>query len=404
MTEEDVENYNNLYATYLTRQNQISSSNSMDSLYDAVSPSYSILPVSDGEPTTTCNTLKKRKVSVRDYMASFERPRKAIVQDENEQGRAPENCDISVGNNSQGQIKKEMSREDSAPGLFQRWRDLRSNSGTRFSKESQVSQDDNISAIQDDSLGRLESVGGTSPANKRKDEWNKWPLKKKIRIGEEWGFSEAGCKVEELDNMCTSTKDSVRGNSPVKASGTIEGSLHSEDACIEEESNSEKETTGKGTVKEKKILYLMNQPRTVAINSGEKPRRKRINLHKKMSDISTEESDREEEQEERMEGEEGDKEEEHGLVVWPSSACTDGVGDEIDFSKEDIEIVRVPASINARLLPHQRHGVRFLYGLYAEKRGGVLADDMLGLHDLLFQGTWKNYSSDSISRSSPWKS
>ncbi|KAJ3678039.1 hypothetical protein LUZ60_001842 [Juncus effusus] len=39
-------------------------------------------------------------------------------------------------------------------------------------------------------------------------------------------------------------------------------------------------------------------------------------------------------------------------------------------------IVQVPASINCRLLEHQRGGVKFLYNLYKNNHGGVLGDDM----------------------------
>ncbi|XP_019193932.1 PREDICTED: switch 2 [Ipomoea nil] len=39
-------------------------------------------------------------------------------------------------------------------------------------------------------------------------------------------------------------------------------------------------------------------------------------------------------------------------------------------------LVQVPASINCRLLEHQRVGVKFLYGLYWNNHGGVLGDDM----------------------------
>nr|GMC72791.1 switch 2 [Ipomoea batatas] len=39
-------------------------------------------------------------------------------------------------------------------------------------------------------------------------------------------------------------------------------------------------------------------------------------------------------------------------------------------------VVQVPASINCRLLEHQRAGVKFLYGLYRNNHGGVLGDDM----------------------------
>ncbi|XP_060190147.1 switch 2 [Lycium barbarum] len=39
-------------------------------------------------------------------------------------------------------------------------------------------------------------------------------------------------------------------------------------------------------------------------------------------------------------------------------------------------VVQVPASINCRLLEHQREGVKFLYRLYHNNHGGVLGDDM----------------------------
>lgn len=39
-------------------------------------------------------------------------------------------------------------------------------------------------------------------------------------------------------------------------------------------------------------------------------------------------------------------------------------------------LVQVPASINCRLLEHQRVGVKFLYKLYKNNHGGVLGDDM----------------------------
>lgn len=39
-------------------------------------------------------------------------------------------------------------------------------------------------------------------------------------------------------------------------------------------------------------------------------------------------------------------------------------------------IIQVPASINCRLLEHQREGVKFLYKLYKNKHGGILGDDM----------------------------
>lgn len=45
---------------------------------------------------------------------------------------------------------------------------------------------------------------------------------------------------------------------------------------------------------------------------------------------------------------------------------------------------QVPASINCRLLEHQRVGVKFLYGLYKNNHGGILGDDMYVLIVLNF--------------------
>uniref|UniRef100_A0A5B6ZDQ1 Putative switch 2 n=1 Tax=Davidia involucrata TaxID=16924 RepID=A0A5B6ZDQ1_DAVIN len=42
----------------------------------------------------------------------------------------------------------------------------------------------------------------------------------------------------------------------------------------------------------------------------------------------------------------------------------------------EIPVIQVPASINCRLLEHQRGGVKFLYSLYKNNHGGILGDDM----------------------------
>ncbi|CAA0161720.1 unnamed protein product [Arabidopsis thaliana] len=42
----------------------------------------------------------------------------------------------------------------------------------------------------------------------------------------------------------------------------------------------------------------------------------------------------------------------------------------------EIPIIHVPASINCRLLEHQREGVKFMYNLYKNNHGGILGDDM----------------------------
>ncbi|KAH7372953.1 hypothetical protein KP509_17G031100 [Ceratopteris richardii] len=58
------------------------------------------------------------------------------------------------------------------------------------------------------------------------------------------------------------------------------------------------------------------------------------------------------------------------LVLWPPET-----GD--CEGHDDTEIcVEVPASINSRLMPHQREGVKFLFSLYSENKGGILGDDM----------------------------
>ncbi|CBI21870.3 hypothetical protein VitviT2T_017675 [Vitis vinifera] len=45
-------------------------------------------------------------------------------------------------------------------------------------------------------------------------------------------------------------------------------------------------------------------------------------------------------------------------------------------SDDEVPVIQVPASINHRLLEHQREGVKFLYNLYKHNHGGVLGDDM----------------------------
>lgn len=58
------------------------------------------------------------------------------------------------------------------------------------------------------------------------------------------------------------------------------------------------------------------------------------------------------------------------LVLWPSP------GEGSSGGVEANRVVQVPASINSRLLEHQREGVKFLYNLHKENRGGILGDDM----------------------------
>lgn len=43
----------------------------------------------------------------------------------------------------------------------------------------------------------------------------------------------------------------------------------------------------------------------------------------------------------------------------------------------------VPATINKHLRDYQRDGVRFLFRQYADKRGGILGDDMVNCSGVL---------------------
>ncbi|CAI5508303.1 unnamed protein product [Closterium sp. Naga37s-1] len=101
------------------------------------------------------------------------------------------------------------------------------------------------------------------------------------------------------------------------------------------------------------------------------------------------------EEEERRKGEDWDSyggvwrstEGGEGLVVWPQSrneqkneqGNEQENGGESVAAKEsgrDEEVVRVPASISRHLMEHQKEGVRFLYRLFRQNTGGILADDM----------------------------
>ncbi|EPS65460.1 hypothetical protein M569_09312, partial [Genlisea aurea] len=42
----------------------------------------------------------------------------------------------------------------------------------------------------------------------------------------------------------------------------------------------------------------------------------------------------------------------------------------------EVPVVEIPASVNSRLLEHQREGAKFLYNLYRNNHGGILGDDM----------------------------
>ncbi|PHU12402.1 Switch 2 [Capsicum chinense] len=87
------------------------------------------------------------------------------------------------------------------------------------------------------------------------------------------------------------------------------------------------------------------------------------------------------------EGEEEEEEEEKGIAFGfgfggrpkLDSLLLDQAGpyEPLILSKTpEKTVVQVPASINCRLLEHQREGVKFLYSLYQNNHGGVLGDDM----------------------------
>ncbi|KAH9310964.1 hypothetical protein KI387_025999 [Taxus chinensis] len=104
--------------------------------------------------------------------------------------------------------------------------------------------------------------------------------------------------------------------------------------------------------------------------------------------VQTEESkeeEKEKEEERRVLQASKDYEENQGLGDFGDSEAgvfvqphTEGLFEPLvlDGPSENGPIVQVPASINCRLLEHQREGVKFLYNLYNENLGGVLGDDM----------------------------
>lgn len=79
------------------------------------------------------------------------------------------------------------------------------------------------------------------------------------------------------------------------------------------------------------------------------------------------------------EQEEEEEEEEIKEIQTPILGQLDGIGpyEPLILSTEgEVPVVQVPASINCRLLEHQREGVEFLYRLYRNNHGGILGDDM----------------------------
>lgn len=89
-----------------------------------------------------------------------------------------------------------------------------------------------------------------------------------------------------------------------------------------------------------------------------------------------------EEEDEELEEEEGERKESALLPFARQAAVRIDLGAKGPFeplvlsSPEEFPVVQVPASINCRLLEHQKEGVKFLYGLYKNHHGGVLGDDM----------------------------
>ncbi|WJX50946.1 Swi5 complex subunit Swi2, variant 2 [Trifolium repens] len=89
------------------------------------------------------------------------------------------------------------------------------------------------------------------------------------------------------------------------------------------------------------------------------------------------------EEEEEDEEEEDDEEPEIKRVKFSSAKSSQfqfdhtGLFEPLVLSSDgELPLVQVPASINCRLLEHQRVGVKFLYDLYKNNHGGILGDDM----------------------------
>ncbi|TXG55126.1 hypothetical protein EZV62_020382 [Acer yangbiense] len=86
----------------------------------------------------------------------------------------------------------------------------------------------------------------------------------------------------------------------------------------------------------------------------------------KSNDLEEEEEEEEEKQEQREFGRPQLGQFDHTGPFEPLILSEDG----------EFPVVQVPASINCRLLEHQREGVKFLYKLYKNNHGGILGDDM----------------------------
>ncbi|KAK6252921.1 hypothetical protein QUC31_014641 [Theobroma cacao] len=86
----------------------------------------------------------------------------------------------------------------------------------------------------------------------------------------------------------------------------------------------------------------------------------------------------EEEEEEEKEDEEEEEVKEFGRPELARVQFEDtGPYEPLVLSSDgEFPVVQVPASINCRLLAHQREGVKFLFMLYKNNHGGVLGDDM----------------------------
>ena len=64
----------------------------------------------------------------------------------------------------------------------------------------------------------------------------------------------------------------------------------------------------------------------------------------------------------------------HKKFRLPGSVKKEEISEVLILNEEPL--VKVPGTINSKLRDYQRDGVKFLYGLYKEKKGGILADDM----------------------------
>lgn len=105
--------------------------------------------------------------------------------------------------------------------------------------------------------------------------------------------------------------------------------------------------------------------------SQNQPPKIQTQFHLKVEDVDDDEPESEHEHEEKTDGLRRPK-----LDLSKLDHTTGPYEPLLLSALDEIPLVQVPASINCRLLEHQREGVKFLYNLYKNNHGGVLGDDM----------------------------